>query len=140
MFIRFVLIYCYDNRVFSEFFRNFLLHDLRYGRYHALRQVLDGLDKAYFSKTFNIKVWMSERLFFLYHNLFIVLTTSLFWMHRSSRSQMFFKIVVLKNFAKFTRKHLCWSLFSIKLQALRPATLLKRDSDTGAFLWILQNF
>ena len=32
-------------------------------------------------------------------------------------SQMFFKIGVLKNFANFTVKHLCWSLFLIKLQA-----------------------
>ena len=31
--------------------------------------------------------------------------------HRSSRSQMFFKIVVIKTFANFTGKHLCWSLF-----------------------------
>ena len=29
--------------------------------------------------------------------------------YRSSRSQLFFKIHVLKNFAIFTRKHLCWS-------------------------------
>ena len=38
---------------------------------------------------------------------------------RSSRSQMFFKISVLKNFAIFTGKHLRWSLFLIKLQAFR---------------------
>ena len=38
---------------------------------------------------------------------------------RSSRSQMFFKIGVLKKFAMFTGKHLCWSLFLIKLQAFR---------------------
>ena len=30
--------------------------------------------------------------------------------YRSSRSQMFFKIVVLRNFEIFTGKHLCWSL------------------------------
>ena len=30
-----------------------------------------------------------------------------------------------KKFANFTGKHLCWSLFLIKLQTLRPATLLK---------------
>ena len=41
---------------------------------------------------------------------------------RSSRSQMFFKIGVLKNFANFARKQ------------PRPATLLKRDSKTGAFV------
>ena len=33
---------------------------------------------------------------------------------------------VLKNFANFTGKHLCWSLFSTKLQTFRPATLLKK--------------
>ena len=37
---------------------------------------------------------------------------------RSSRSQMFFKIGVLKNFAIFTGKHLCWSLFLIKFRSL----------------------
>ena len=36
---------------------------------------------------------------------------------RSSRSRMFFKIGVLKNFVIFTGKHLCWSLFLKKLQA-----------------------
>ena len=41
---------------------------------------------------------------------------------------MFFKIDVLENFALFTGKHLCRSLFLIKLHP-RPATLLiKRDS------------
>ena len=36
---------------------------------------------------------------------------------RSSRLKMFFKIGVLKSFTIFTGKHLCWSLFLIKLQA-----------------------
>ena len=40
---------------------------------------------------------------------------------RSSRLQMFFKIGVLKNSTNFTGKH------------LRPATFLKRDSNTGVF-------
>ena len=38
---------------------------------------------------------------------------------KSSRSKMFFKIGVLKNYAIFTGKHLCWNLFLINLQALR---------------------
>ena len=59
---------------------------------------------------------------------------------RNSRLQMFFKIVVLKNFAIFAGKHLCWSLFEIKLQAWKPATLLKRGSNPVFFLWILWNF
>ena len=45
---------------------------------------------------------------------------------------------VLKNFAKFTEKHLCWSLILIKLQAqdLQPKTcnFIKKDSSTGVFL------
>ena len=41
---------------------------------------------------------------------------------------MFFKISILKNFAIFTGKRLCCSLFLIKLQAFWPKPLLKRDS------------
>ena len=37
--------------------------------------------------------------------------------------------------AMSTRKHQCWSLFLIKLQAWRHAALFKRDSNTGAFLF-----
>ena len=59
---------------------------------------------------------------------------------RSSRPELFWTKGFLKNFAKFKGKHLCWSLFLIKLQAIRPPTLFKRDSNTGAFLWNLQIF
>ena len=69
-----------------------------------------------------------------------------FLIFRSSRSQIFFKIDVLKNFASFTGKYLCWSLFLnkaagppslflIKLQALRLASLLKRDSKAGHLMY-----
>ena len=51
---------------------------------------------------------------------------------------MFFKIGAPKNFINFTGKHLCCSLFLIKLRAL-PATLLKKDSNKGAFLSNLRN-
>ena len=77
------------------------------------------------------------------HNYSFVVVKYLFWneltflvtydviMNVSSEaavSQMFFKGDVLKNFVIFTRKRLSWSLFR------RPATLLKRDSNTGVFL------
>ena len=45
---------------------------------------------------------------------------------RSNRSLMFFKIGVFKNFAKFTGKHLCQSLFVNKVAGLKLATLLKK--------------
>ena len=39
---------------------------------------------------------------------------------------VFGKKGVLRNFAKFTRKHLCQSLFFSKVAGLKPATLLKQ--------------
>ena len=50
---------------------------------------------------------------------------------------LFYKKVVLKYFGVITEKHLLWGLL---LQCFGPATLLKRNSNTAAFLWILQNF
>ena len=59
---------------------------------------------------------------------------------RSSHRRYSVKKGVLKDFANFTGKHLCRSLFLIKLQAFRPANLLKRYFNTGNFLWNLRNF
>ena len=50
-----------------------------------------------------------------------------------SRPQMFLKIGAPKYFANFSRKHLDWSLFLIKLQAWSPGTLLKEDSSTSKY-------
>ena len=52
---------------------------------------------------------------------------------RSSRSQMFLKIDVLKTLASFARKHLPWSLFLIKLQA----KFLRTPSFTEHLQWLL---
>ena len=41
---------------------------------------------------------------------------------------------VVKSFGNFKGKHLCGSLFLIKLQAFRFATLLKRGSNAVVFL------
>ena len=51
-----------------------------------------------------------------------------------SRSQMFFKIGILKSFAKSIGKQLYQSFFFNKVTGLRPVTLLKRDSGTDAFV------
>ena len=50
------------------------------------------------------------------------------------------QIGVRKNLAVFTGKHLCCSIFLIKLLAFRLVTFLKIDYSIGAFLWILSNF
>ena len=57
---------------------------------------------------------------------------------RSSRSQMFLKIDVLKNLASFTGKHLCWSLFLIKLQAKFLRTPSFKEHLQWLLLWFLQ--
>ena len=46
--------------------------------------------------------------------------------NRSSRPEVFCKKGVLRNFAKFTGKNLCQSLFFNKVAGLRPATVLKK--------------
>ena len=55
-----------------------------------------------------------------------------FTLFRSSHRRCFIKKAVLKHFAIFTWKHLCWSLFLIKLQPFRSATLLK-ETPTQLF-------
>ena len=56
----------------------------------------------------------------------------------TSRSQMLIKIGVIKNFAKFTGKHLYWDTFLIKLHALRPEKRLQLrcfPKKFAKFLW-----
>ena len=47
--------------------------------------------------------------------------------YKDSPPKMFYKKGVLRNFAKFTGKHLCQGLFFNKVAGLRP------DSDTVVF-------
>ena len=55
---------------------------------------------------------------------------------RNSRPEVFCKNGDLRNFAKFTEKHMCQSLFFNKVAALRPATLSKKRLWHRCFLWI----
>ena len=58
---------------------------------------------------------------------------------RSSHPEMFCKKAVLRDFPKFTRKHLCQSLFITKVAGQGQQLYLKRDPVSWCFLWILQN-
>ena len=51
--------------------------------------------------------------------------STVFLFFRSSLPKVFCKKGVLRNFAKFTGKHLCQGLFFDKVAGLRPAILLK---------------
>ena len=50
----------------------------------------------------------------------------MFFALRCSRPEVFYKKGVLRNFAKFTGKHLCQNLVFNKVIGPRPATLLKK--------------
>ena len=50
---------------------------------------------------------------------------------KSSRLLIFFKVGIIKNFAIFAGKHLCWDLFLIKLRVYRSAKFSKIDSSTS---------
>ena len=52
---------------------------------------------------------------------------------KCSRSQMFYKIGILKNFVKFTGRHLSRSLIFNKAASLRNATLLKKRLQHRCF-------
>ena len=55
-------------------------------------------------------------------------------MFQKQPKELLFKEIVLRNFVKFTGKHLRQSFFLNKVADLILATLLKRDSGTGVFL------
>ena len=58
----------------------------------------------------------------------------------SSHRRFSVKKGVLKNFAKFTGKHLCQSLFFNKVAGVRPATLLKKRLRHRGFSVNFANF
>ena len=47
--------------------------------------------------------------------------------------EVFIKEAVLKNFAVLTGKQLCWSIFVIKLQAVRSANFFKKRPQHRCF-------
>ena len=48
---------------------------------------------------------------------------------------------MLIEILQYSLENICVGVFFlIKLHDLRPATLFKRDFNTGVFLWILRNF
>ena len=67
----------------------------------------------------------------IYHNMY--------WYCLDWSSKRFYEISVLENLVKFTGKHLCRILFLKKAAGWKPATLSKRDSATGVFLWVWTN-
>ena len=65
--------------------------------------------------------------------MFLVMLLAPVGKRSNSRSQMFSKTGILKNFAIFAGKNLCWSLFLIKFQDWRPTFLFKKRLEGRCF-------
>ena len=96
-----------------------------------------------------LNLYLSILRFLISNSSFLTVTSSSFFSRkyenvsepRSSHRRCSLRKGIVWNFAKFTRKHLCQSLFFDKVAGLRPATLLKKKTLAQVkTLWILQNF
>ena len=91
--------------------------------------------KVHYALVWNTAAWNQLNNCFIYFIFQIILLT----FSQKQPPEVSCKKPVLKNFAILTGKHLYWNLFLKKLQTFKPATLWKKDSNTGTFLRILQN-
>ena len=65
--------------------------------------------------------------------MFLVMLLAHVRKHSNSCSQIFSKTSVFKNFAIFTIKNLCWSLFLITFQEWNPTFLFKKRLQRWCF-------
>ena len=68
------------------------------------------------------------------HSAFIYVSNSSLFIYRSSGSEVSCRKGVLRNFAKYTGKHLCQSLFFNEVAGIRPVTLSKKRPWHSYFL------
>ena len=98
--------------------------------YTFLQEMLINIKTRHFRSSINHQehIFYRTRItsYFRPVNIAKFLRTAFLYNSRSSHLQMFFKIVILKSFANFTGKHLCWSLFFKNVQAQGLQLYLKR--------------
>ena len=92
--------------------------------YPLLLLALSGINSTLFFSLFR---WFLSSLF----QDFILLEATI---------SVLLKKVVLTNFVIFTGEHLCWSLLFNKIAGVQACNFVKKDFNTGVFLWILRNF
>ena len=78
--------------------------------------------------------WNLKRLILININICWNDANSRYPFREVSRPEVFCKKGVLRNFTKFTGKHLCQSLFFNKVEALRTAALLQKRPWHRCFL------
>ena len=106
-------------------------------------------DKFIYAKMFfpNLFIFHFLRSFFIVINVdleIFIKTHALLYFYnetRTSHQRCSIKKLFLKSMQYLQETPVLESLFNkvAGVQVIRPSTLLKRDSNTGIFLWILQN-
>ena len=100
-------------------YTNLELSTTKYTLLHTL------LSCGIFTTSLTVRATNSELFMTLLKND-IRITKSTFFCFQKQPPEVFCKKSVLRNFAKFTGKHLCQSLFFNNVTDLRPAALLKK--------------
>ena len=92
-----------------------------------------GQEKNLFLSQSMYKKWKHWQIFWYMAKYFVTFSGKYVYFIRNSRSQIFLKRSVIKNLIIFTGKQQRWSPFVIKLEALRPETLLKKRLQHRCF-------
>ena len=87
-----------------------------------------------FEEIFTTRIFLNKDIAFkkFWYFPFLTFVVSGSRMYRSSRFQLFFKIGILKNFAIFTGRHFCWSLFN-KVAGLQGCNIMIRRLQHRCF-------
>ena len=87
-----------------------------------------------------IRPWKTNNCFNVSH--YVAISSWIFFStdDRSSRSQMLFKIVIPKKFRNIHRKTPVLEVLLNNVSGLQASNFIKRENNTGVFLWILKNF
>ena len=75
---------------------------------------------------YSVSSYIFSLILFMFSQLICIHSYLICIQFRRSRPEVFCKKGVLRNFAKFTGKHLCQGLFLNRVAGLSPATLLKQ--------------
>ena len=114
-------------------------------RYFPIRRYPDFIYSCIkrFLTNFMFTITTYEYLYLMCMSIFYILVLNMVTIScdyvLSSHQRCSMKKGVLRNFTKFTGKHLCQGLFLIKLKA-EACNFIKKKSGTSVFLWVLQNF
>ena len=128
-------------KLYSKYTKNSVI---KYSKFSAIFPSRKSLQKipareTFFKESSSMSMIIKSLIFFVNkkvcswrfrvtnaYSKFLSKTCSVCSIFRSIRPNVFCQTGVLRNFAKFTGKHLCQSLYFNKVAGLRPATLLKK--------------